>query len=906
MMFNQRRQPGPRTHAHPQFYPSANGAPRHLQPGPQVQQIRMNHQQLSTLNMAAGLPYGLPGTNKGPQVTHIPVPQIPVNFGGAGARQHLPNPGGFPSASTFLFNPTPRFPQQYALYPPQNVIYENQIKAQAMKATPQKAISETASQAAPVPSSPKNVPWQRNRLAIIDPETGRNVLDVESDNAAQRGNSTTDGAASILPSEMQQSLRDSHSRETPISEGEVVKMNEGNDVPAQFAIQVLQTALGFRPVDHEKHGTEAGRNVVTSTIYKGVVETPTPSSPPPHAVMPPASEREDAEMACHSCRERIAGVCYMCVECVDYMICSTCEADGVLHTGHNILRLTTSVSPLFHPVSGDVHQNVECATCHGPIRGSRYKCLQCPEIDLCHTCKTRGTEHSDHLFIRLPSRIPVVHLTPDLDATTGESLATEEHPGVMCDSCHQGVRGRRFKCLVCPEFNLCSDCEQLEEQHSHHPMIRFSKPSAIVLRRSVILADGLHHGVTCTECEGRIRGYRYKCLKCRDYDLCTRCEAASKHLQHRMLRMPPKCESQVPVPSDQLTPSQEDSAPRMTAAGRAPYLCPCGETCLGKPRYVCLQCPSYGHCPQCEARKTHKEHTMLRVPEPAFAIKYVLGLTCDECGNAISDLRYRCLTCPDFHLCPACEERKVHGIHPMLRLSSRTNSTAAEMNQPSSAPLVRDRVLCTGCKCPIVGFRYECVSCQTVNLCGKCEGNDKTHLEHRLLRFPTYVRQRYAKWTCGVCGGAQKQGARYKCLVCPDSNLCFLCAARQNHIRHPMMRLPFSRKPSRRRRRHAAGRPLSPPSPSGRCQPPLAVGSPSGGILGGPRGSQNTATLACGTTGKPKDDDENLCKLCLEAELSCVFAECGHMVACLPCAEKVSHCPVCRKAIANRIRFFKV
>ncbi|CAG0904830.1 unnamed protein product, partial [Darwinula stevensoni] len=156
---------------------------------------------------------------------------------------------------------------------------------------------------------------------------------------------------------------------------------------------------------------------------------------------------------------------------------------------------------------------------------------------------------------------------------------------------------------------------------------------------------------------------------------------------------------------------------------------------------VCLQCPSYGHCPQCEARKTHKEHIMLRVPEPTFAFNYQPGVRCGGCGNAITDIRYRCITCPGFHLCPTCEERKPHSNHPTLRMLARTNPAATEMNQ-SSAPLVHGRVLCTGCKGPIIGFRYECVSCQEVSLCGKCEEKDNTHLEHPLLRFPTFVAQR--------------------------------------------------------------------------------------------------------------------------------------------------------------------
>ncbi|CAG0901888.1 unnamed protein product [Darwinula stevensoni] len=360
------------------------------------------------------------------------------------APTHLPKTKDSASASTFIFNPTPRFPQEYTLDPPYNMTYINQMQMQrglAMNATQQQVPPGAASQAPLVPSAPEEVPRPRSLLPLMDPETGPNVLD-ESE-----------------------------------------------------------------------------------------------------------SDTEIA-CACHSCKERIAGVFYKCVECVDYMICSTCEADGIVHTGHNMLRIKSSASSLLHPVSGDVHQKVECVSCHGPVRGSSYKCLQCPAVVLCRMCEVMGTEHPHHLFIRLPSRVPVVPLTPDLDG-----MIAEEHPGVMCDSCYKGVRGRRFKCLVCPNFNLCSDCEQLEEQHSHHPMIRFSKPSAIVLRRSDILADDLHHGVTCASCRGSIKGYRYKCLKCRDYDLCMGCESTFQHIQHRMLRMPPNRESQAPVPSDQSTPS---------------------------------------------------------------------------------------------------------------------------------------------------------------------------------------------------------------------------------------------------------------------------------------------------------------------------------------------------------------
>lgn len=40
----------------------------------------------------------------------------------------------------------------------------------------------------------------------------------------------------------------------------------------------------------------------------------------------------------------------------------------------------------------------------------------------------------------------------------------------------------------------------------------------------------VHQGVTCDLCgESPITGIRYKCLNCRDYDLCIKCETSHPH-----------------------------------------------------------------------------------------------------------------------------------------------------------------------------------------------------------------------------------------------------------------------------------------------------------------------------------------------------------------------------------------
>ncbi|XP_070619332.1 E3 ubiquitin-protein ligase RNF34 isoform X1 [Erythrolamprus reginae] len=55
----------------------------------------------------------------------------------------------------------------------------------------------------------------------------------------------------------------------------------------------------------------------------------------------------------------------------------------------------------------------------------------------------------------------------------------------------------------------------------------------------------------------------------------------------------------------------------------------------------------------------------------------------------------------------------------------------------------------------------------------------------------------------------------------------------------------------------------------------------------------------------PTDEDDNLCRICMDAVIDCVLLECGHMVACTKCGKRMSECPICRQFVVRAVHVFK-
>lgn len=50
--------------------------------------------------------------------------------------------------------------------------------------------------------------------------------------------------------------------------------------------------------------------------------------------------------------------------------------------------------------------------------------------------------------------------------------------------------------------------------------------------------------------------------------------------------------------------------------------------------------------------------------------------------------------------------------------------------------------------------------------------------------------------------------------------------------------------------------------------------------------------------------EERMCKVCMDRDVSVVFVPCGHLVACEACALNLRLCPICRAAIRGSVRAF--
>ncbi|KAH9929671.1 uncharacterized protein B0H18DRAFT_995683 [Fomitopsis serialis] len=307
-----------------------------------------------------------------------------------------------------------------------------------------------------------------------------------------------------------------------------------------------------------------------------------------------AQQQTHIGITCDGCGKRsMFGVRHKCLECPDYDLCTSCICSGRqwdLHDGsHHFFPIATpsdmsrfdaarrtrsmvaahtdSTRPmettgLAMAEEQPVHRNVICDVCNDVIVGTRHKCLDCADYDLCSQCYAIPDVHSAHgsghqfFAIDRPGEV-IVHTvfsgdgervpkasSPQRQSRAESATPVREEPVIhsaRCNLCESRISGERYKCLNCPDFDTCSSCFQITpEQHPGHGFVKIKDRADLILP-SALDAEP-EHAARCNICNAVISGVRYKCLHtlCPDFDLCQACEALPFPVHpaaHPMLKM---------------------------------------------------------------------------------------------------------------------------------------------------------------------------------------------------------------------------------------------------------------------------------------------------------------------------------------------------------------------------------
>lgn len=110
-----------------------------------------------------------------------------------------------------------------------------------------------------------------------------------------------------------------------------------------------------------------------------------------------------------------------------------------------------------------------------------------------------------------------------------------------CNCCNRDLRGYVYYCLMCYQYQFCSQCfntRQESDKHvSNHPVVRCDEDFCGTIFGSnidneqfnlktfkTLFESKFHSNVKCAECLCEpIKGLRFKCDICFDYDLCFKC-----------------------------------------------------------------------------------------------------------------------------------------------------------------------------------------------------------------------------------------------------------------------------------------------------------------------------------------------------------------------------------------------
>lgn len=157
---------------------------------------------------------------------------------------------------------------------------------------------------------------------------------------------------------------------------------------------------------------------------------------PDHVTVKMAAGRNKIHLAiCDGCEKTIAGVRHKCLDCPDWDYCASCvENAHFVHPNHRFVPISEPMAvTVAHATAETVHMGI---CCDGPlcsssgwpsyIRGVRYKCAVCHDVDFCANCEANpsNSHNKTHPLIKFKSPVRNVSVTTFGQDHHGEKMPT--------------------------------------------------------------------------------------------------------------------------------------------------------------------------------------------------------------------------------------------------------------------------------------------------------------------------------------------------------------------------------------------------------------------------------------------------------------------------------------------------
>ncbi|CAG2188975.1 MIB [Mytilus edulis] len=204
--------------------------------------------------------------------------------------------------------------------------------------------------------------------------------------------------------------------------------------------------------------------------------------------------------------------------------------------------------------AGVEHTSIICEECDEyPLRGIRWNCLTCDDIDLCSSCYM-SNKHDDRNVIEIHKE--------DGTSYRGDAIVKLENNRIIQ---HSIGRARDGKC----ELKVLTKAEGPEYYEDHLPFVSKYYKQNVYCRKPMMngtfkfngtIAEssvmiwkkkelkifdngpaGIDHDCYCKECSNPVFGMRWQCQKCQigNDSLCTECYMSDKHIEdlHQFFRI---------------------------------------------------------------------------------------------------------------------------------------------------------------------------------------------------------------------------------------------------------------------------------------------------------------------------------------------------------------------------------